>query len=107
MAAFDVSGETTSHTQWIGLIVGIPMICGAGQNGVSADAASHIGVFNRRDDDIQHTEYIVEIDVLAEQAQAAAHGCCRADIHFADIATGIPRGSDCIRAVFAQIGVVD
>ena len=48
-----------------------------------------------------------KIDVLAEQAQAAAHGCCRADIHFADIATGIPRGSDCIRAVFAQIGVVD
>ena len=107
MAAFDVSGETTSHTQWIGLIVGIPMICGAGQNGVSADAASHIGVFNRRDDDIQHTEYIVEIDVLAEQPQATAHSCRRADVHFADVAAGIPSGGDCIRAVFAQIGVVD
>ena len=107
VAAFDVSGETTSHTQWIGLIVGIPMICGAGQNGVSADAASHIGVFNRRDDDIQHTEYIVEIDVLAEQAQATAHSCRRADVHFADVTAGVSRSGDCICAVFAQIGVID
>ena len=107
VAAFDVSGETTSHTQWIGLIVGIPMICGAGQNRVSADAASHIGVFNRRDDDIQHTEYIVEIDVLAEQSQATAHSCRRADVHFADVTAGVSRSGDCICAVFAQIGVID
>ena len=46
---------------------------------------------------------VTNIDVLAEQAQAAAHGCCRADVHFADVTAGIPRGSDCIRAVFAQI----
>ena len=107
MAAFDVSGEAAGHTQWIGLVVGVPMVCRAGQHGVSADAAGHIGMFNRRDDDIQHTEYIVEIDVLAEQAQAAAHGRRRADVHFADVAAGIPSGGDCIRAVFAQIGVVD
>ena len=84
------------------------MICGAGQNGVSADAASHIGVFNRRDDDIQHTEYIVEIDFfLVEQAQATAHGRRRADVHFADVTAGVSRSGDCICAVFAQIGVID
>ena len=107
MTAFDVSGEAAGHTQWIGLIVGIPMICGAGQNGVSADAASHIGVFNRRDDDIQHTEYIVEIDFLAEQAQATAHSCRRADVHFADVTAGVSRSGDCIGAVFAQLGAID
>ena len=107
MAAFDVSGEAAGHAQWIGLVVGVPMVCGAGQHGVSADAAGHVGVLDGRNDNVEHIQHVVEIDVLAEQAQAAAHGCCRADIHFADIATGIPRGSDCIRAVFAQIGVVD
>ena len=107
MAAFDVSGEAAGHAQWIGLVVGVPMVYGAGQHGVSADAAGHVGVLDGRNDNVEHIQHVVEIDVLAEQAQAAAHGCCRADIHFADIATGIPRGSDCIRAVFAQIGVVD
>ena len=107
MAAFDVSGEAAGHTQWIGLVVGVPMVCRAGQHGVSADAAGHIGMFNRRDDDIQHTEYIVEIDVLAEQAQATAHSCRRADVHFADVTAGVSRSGDCICAVFAQIGAID
>ena len=107
MAAFDVSGEAAGHAQWIGLVVGVPMVCGAGQHGVSADAAGHVGVLDGRNDNVEHIQHVVEIDVLAEQAQAAAHGCCRADVHFADVTAGVSRSGDCICAVFAQIGAID